>query len=321
MQQFSKFIYKAIECAYDADIREGVGISQIGYCELKTQNFFIRKQRPQIPVDRLLAMRTGTATHADLFKLLFKYRGEIEGFIYKKREVEVNLPTPKGTIIGHLDLMAEVDGRLEIADLKVVDFGPFGYISEPREHEYDQIICYAAAAGIEDCRLVYLCKGGKKTTADVKEYAFKVDHDRVKVLAEKYDRIMAGEAVKPFDSPQDSWECGVCPFYEECWGKKVFIQKQSGVVEIDPALEEAYIEKKLQADAFKQEADEIKARIEAELDGKRGEGNALSAWFVGPKSYDQYDSALLKKHVDPEILKKCSKPVEKSGYYTLKIRK
>jgi hypothetical protein len=319
---YKDFIYTALRREYESDIREGVGISQIGYCELKTQRFFIEGKKPDIPVDRLLAMRIGTVTHAEIFRLLWKFRGELDKFTYKKKEMEVVLPTPAGSIKGHLDLLAEVNGEMEVADFKVVDFGAFGYIhnEKSRQHEYDQINCYAVAAGIKRCRLTYVCKGGKTTTAEVKEFPFAVDLPRVDELKLKYDRIMAGKAEKPFDNPADSWECNVCSYYTSCWGARTFTQKQDGVVVIPKELEEEYIREDAVAKEHKARADEVKEKIAAILGGKRGEGDMLSAYYSAPRAYDKYDSKLLKQYVAADILDKCSKKVENDGYYRMNVR-
>lgn len=315
------FIHQAIKLNYDADIREGVTLSAIGYCEMQTQNLYVRKEKKNINPANLLAMRTGTATHDDVFKLLYKWRGELDGFTYKFREREVTINTPGGnTIKGHLDLCVEIDGRLVVADLKVIDEGPFGYLgNEPRQHEKDQTMMYAAALGVTDCLLVYLCKGGK-SKGQFKEYPFAVDPARVKELGEKYDRIIAGKAGKPFSSPDESWECGYCPYYEECWGVRTFTQKQPGVVEIPLELEEEYFAEKSMADEHKDRAEEIKEKIEAMLGGKRGEGRMISAYFTAPKESVSYDSSLLKIHVPADILKKCAKSTMKSGFYRINIR-
>jgi len=322
MRRFADFFYQSLRRSYESDIREGVGISQIGYCELKTQRFYIDKNKPDIPPDRLLAMLTGTATHEKIFSLLWKYRGELPGFTYRKKEMEVVLPTPKGRMIGHLDLLAEIDGEPEVADLKVVDFGPFGWIDSERsrEHEYDQINCYAAAAGIKRCRLIYLSKGGKTTTANVKEYPFPVDLERVEELKLKYDRIMAGEAVKPFKDPGESWECNVCPYYSQCWGIKTAVQKQEGVEEIPQELEEKYIAVKAALDEYKAQEAELREQIAAQLQGKRGEGSALSAIYVKPYTYQKFDTKKLKLYIDDAKLKECAKDVDGGGYYKMQIR-
>jgi hypothetical protein len=315
-------VHQAMQLSYDSDVREGVSISAIGYCELQTMNLFMRKEKKSIGPANLLAMRTGTATHASLFSLLWKYRGELEGFVYKKKEVEVSIRTPAGnTLRGHLDLIAEIDGKLTVCDLKVIDEAPFQMLGdEARQHEIDQVMMYAAAIGIEDCLLVYLCKGGRKTKGLFKEYPFAVDHNHITDLLTKYDRIVMGNAQKPFQTPDESWECGYCSYYIECWGAKAFAAKQDGTVEISPELEERYIAAKANEDQAKSDADEIKDKIVELLDGKRGEGSALSAWYVVPKPSVSYDKALLERLVPPDLLKKCAKPSSRNPYYTLKIR-
>ena len=319
--RFADFILQAIKANYDNDIREGVTMSSAGYCELKTQKLYINKEKPDIPVDRLLAMLTGTATHDYIFKLLYKYRGEIEGFKYRYREREVVMDTPWGPYRGHLDMAAEVNDTEEVIDLKVVDVGPFVYIKVPRYHDKKQLMLYLAAEGKKNCRLVYICKGGKTTTAKTKEYPFEVDDALVAELVVKFGRIMEGKAEKPFDNPTDSWECGVCPFYEECWGKKTFMQKQDSVAEIPADLEEAFIAIKAKYDQAKADMDAVKENIQEYLGGKRGEGSSMSAWFIGPRTQTTYDSSLLRKYIAEDKLKLCAKTTDKSGYYNMRLKK
>lgn len=313
-------LHKVMELNYKDEQRVGIGMSQLPYCELQTQRLYDEGAQKQIGTGNLLAMRTGVATHAELFRLLWNYRGKLEGFTYKKHEVEVMLTTPAGNVlVGHFDLLAEINGRLEIIDLKVVDEAPWNYIDGPREHEKDQVMLYCAAHGVETGRLVYLCKGGRGK-GQVKEYAFEVDKDRIGQLLAKYDRILARKAVKPFDAPTDSWQCSYCGYYEDCWGKKTFASKVDEVAEIPVELEMAYIAAKANEDQAHGDAEEIKQQIIELLHGRRGEGDALSALYITPKPRESLDTAALKKEVSAEVIKKCTRVTPSTPYYKLNIR-
>ncbi len=317
-----ELITQAMVMNHEDNVRDYVGISGIGYCELKLQRLFQRKDVAEVPPAQLLAFLTGTGTHELIFKLLWKYRGKLEGFKYNKREKEVSVTTARGNILkGHLDLDAEIKGVKLTADLKVVDERAFEYLSEPYQHQVDQVMMYSFAEKLKDWLIVYFCKGGSKK-GQFKEFSGKVDERRIAFLLEKYDRIMSGEANKPFETPDGSWECGYCQYYKECWGEKEYIKKQSGIEEItNVQLELRYIELKAQYDQAKDDLNDVKEELTAGLNGKRGEGEHLSAIFYKGGESVSYDSTLLKHFVDPKVLEKCTKISQKSGYYALRIHK
>jgi hypothetical protein len=310
----------AMTLDYEADEREGVTMSKIGYCELKLMRQYVRGEKTALTPEVLLSFATGTGTHREIFRMLWKWRGKIPGFTYHKAEKEVELISPKGRVLkGHLDLDCSFDGVRTTTDLKVYDEGAFSRITEPHAHYRDQLMLYAKADGSQKCLLLYMCKSGKRR-GEFKEFEFDVDEERVASLLEKLDRIIDEKAECPYKDPDENWECGYCQYYTECWGAKTVYAKTNNVIEIDPELEEEYAHNKWLMEEHKQKMEEAKEKIITVLGGGKGEGKLLSAVYIALKESMKYDPGLLRKFCDPKTLERCGKASTSGGYYQIRVR-
>lgn len=303
--------------------RDYVGISQIGYCARKIYKEHTRAEKVAFSPKNLMKFLVGHATHDYLQSLLWKFRGQIPGFTYRKGEKEIVIDVGSDYVLkGHADLIFRMGNNERVGDFKIYSDQGMSKLNEKdfntaHKHYVDQLTMYAYGEGLEECELTYI----SKDSGTYKTFRWKPDPERVEFLTHKAFSVMKAidtrqEPPKAYEHPDDDWECSYCPFYNECWNERV--SKSDDVLEIPPDLVERFLALKQAGDAVDEELDEVKDLISTFLAGAKGKGDGVTAYYIEPKEDIAYDKKKLEAAVPPEILATCSKVTSKKGYYVIK---
>lgn len=319
-----KAIQEAITLDYlTEDARNYTGISEISYCIRKNFLKRTREEKTALNTATLIRFLVGRATHDYIQSLLWKLRGQLEGFSYRKSEKEIEIKTNDHTLRGHADLIARLGDQEFVIDFKIVGNSRFCYINEPDEHYVDQLILYAYGLGLNDCEIVYV----NRETGETKYFDFTVDKNRVDYLLEKFERLENAienneEPDKAFETDSDSWECSYCQFYSHCWGEKTYPDKDGTALEKIPAdLESEYVRVSQEFDLLKGDLDELKVALEQIGNGRNLVGDKLNGSYIPPSTSESYDKKLLEKEIDKSLLGKCIRTTSKKGYYRFTLKK
>jgi len=323
--QLRDVVYHALyQGQEEEEPRDYIGISQIAFCERALWNYYIKGVKKEFDEATLLRFLVGTATHAYLLSLLWKHRGKVEGFQFKKSEKKVTLSRPGWEqknikpLQGHLDLEAILNKLKTISDFKIVAHGYFVKIQEAPRHNKIQLMMYAAADDAPQCLLAFV----NKDNGRMKEFLFEPDIEIVESMLDKYERLMTAkeEPGIPFTENNESWECSYCQFADRCWpGQR--IEKKEGVVVISEAKAKRYIELVNMKREIDEEMEQVKTAIISTLDGKNGMADGLTATFIRQAERIEYDSKKLIAKIDPTALKQCEKIRKATEYYLLRIKK
>jgi len=356
-QKFADEIIKAIVSKYYDETRDYIGISQIPYCELKLYRDVKRGRKQDVPAHVLQRMFIGTAAHKGMEELLLWYAKEKNAqFIPVDTESEIVIRDERGVPIlkGHFDfLFIWKTGRKTgtLVDFKFIGHNHFRMIEKRNEapaHYVDQMYLYAYAINEEkenpkfkdfkvtDCLLVMIDidPPPRKEGLYIKEFRFRTNKKRALELIEKkihLDKCLAEgmEPEKPFESPDESWECNYCDYYEECWGAQLKLKsKGKGKKLVPDELAKRYIELKSKKDEIEQQMEEVRQQITemiGEYDAMSKDGALIIKYIPEKiKQKEEVDLDKLKAFVnDNEILSQVIKVKEKKtgGYHKFDVKK
>jgi hypothetical protein len=315
-------IGQAIKQAISEDYkREGrrtyVGISEIPYCPVKTYRKHTREEKTELGDEVLIKFLVGRASHEYVQALLWKQRGNVDGFKYRKAEKEIQIKVDGFTLFGHADLIATMNGKDYVVDFKMVGAGKFrNILTEPDEYYVDQVMLYAYGLGLSHWCLTYV----NRETGAVKDHTGEVDKERIFYLTEKYSNIMIAierevEPVIPFEDQSESWECSYCQYCVECWGSKEY-DKNDDIYRIPADQDEQIGQLKREKKEVEAALKDIKSEVEANAAGARIVGDNNKATYTVPKPTVKYDPDKLQTLFDPEDLKQAEKITQKKPFYT-----
>ncbi len=282
-----------------------------------------------VPVEIIFRMMAGEALHEFVLSLLWRARGEEDGFKYKKGEKSFEVSYKDMKMNARCDLFFEYNGAPFVADLKFINDDAFKYINENDPDSISKIYkaqlnVYAHGLGIQDMVLVYF----NTQTGEWKEVKFKYSSELMEEIYQRWATIESGdtEGLKNF-SPSEKYECGYCSFKNECpfavkreyAEKSVYYEDVTGI--------ENVLQKYFKIDGLIKELtkrkDYLKEKIIQDVTSNedvKGEKSIIvgdTKIFYTESKRESVDIDKLKRVVDHDLLKEVLK-VALTGYWTIR---
>lgn len=310
------------------NVRDYIGISEVPYCIRKT---YLKHTTMETGVKRKQAFRmmAGTAFHKELQSILWEYRKALseKGIVYRKVEKDVKLTyinndMKEQEIPGHVDWVLTYNGEDMVADIKTTTENGFRFIKEPRPQDVIQLNGYLYATGHNTGMLLYMTDTGR-----IKVFLVRRNDEVVTDIISRHKELVRCIDEKempevPYNSPDESWECPLCPFQDYCWKSNQYeFEKVEGEVMLDTPLDTELIKLENQKKEIEASIAKITNTITRDLKGRTGVTKHFKFIFVPPTKYMAVNADKVKALLPEDKLREVLEEKSKRGYYMRRVIK